>query len=136
MNAALTRHPWNVGFEWVDATGPFTTLSQDQVRQFDEDGFIVVPDLFTPDEIAGVRDLLDEYEAESDAFLRTQRDGRVMIAESGAITFTTHLASRAPLLTEFARHPKLVGICLDLVGPDVNLYWDQAVYKKPEKPRR
>ena len=24
----------------------------------------------------------------------------------------------------------------DLIGPDVNLYWDQAVYKKPEKPRR
>ncbi len=22
------------------------------------------------------------------------------------------------------------------MGPDVNLYWDQAVYKKPEKPRR
>jgi len=24
----------------------------------------------------------------------------------------------------------------DLIGPDVRLYWDQAVYKKPEKPRR
>jgi ectoine hydroxylase-related dioxygenase (phytanoyl-CoA dioxygenase family) len=27
-------------------------------------------------------------------------------------------------------------MCADLVGPDVRLYWDQAVYKKPEKPRR
>ena len=27
-------------------------------------------------------------------------------------------------------------LCADLVGPDVRLYWDQAVYKKPEKPRR
>jgi ectoine hydroxylase-related dioxygenase (phytanoyl-CoA dioxygenase family) len=29
-----------------------------------------------------------------------------------------------------------VSICADLIGPDVRLYWDQAVYKKPEKPRR
>jgi ectoine hydroxylase-related dioxygenase (phytanoyl-CoA dioxygenase family) len=27
-------------------------------------------------------------------------------------------------------------LCHDLVGPDVRLYHDQAVYKKPEKPRR
>ena len=59
-----------------------------------------------------------------------------MIAESGAITFSVHLVSRSRELAAFARHPKLVGICIDLVGPDVNLYWDQAVYKKPEKPRR
>ena len=30
----------------------------------------------------------------------------------------------------------MVGLCADLVGPDVRLYWDQAVYKKTEKPRR
>jgi ectoine hydroxylase-related dioxygenase (phytanoyl-CoA dioxygenase family) len=29
-----------------------------------------------------------------------------------------------------------VDLCADLVGRDVNMYWDQAVYKKPEKPRR
>ena len=32
--------------------------------------------------------------------------------------------------------PVSLGLCRDLLGPDVNLYWDQAVYKKPEKPRR
>jgi ectoine hydroxylase-related dioxygenase (phytanoyl-CoA dioxygenase family) len=34
------------------------------------------------------------------------------------------------------RSPSLVDLCADLIGPDVNLYWDQAVYKKPDKPRR
>jgi ectoine hydroxylase-related dioxygenase (phytanoyl-CoA dioxygenase family) len=132
----LSLHPWNVGFEWVDAAGPFSFLSTDQVAQFDRDGFVVVPNLFTAAEIATVRDLIDEFEAEADAFLKTQQDGRIMIAESGAITFSAHLVGRSPALADFARHPKLVGICADLVGPDVNLYWDQAVYKKPEKPRR
>ena len=26
-------------------------------------------------------------------------------------------------------------LCHDLIGPDVRLYWDQAVYKKPEYPK-
>jgi phytanoyl-CoA hydroxylase len=62
--------------------------------------------------------------------------GRVAIAESGAITFTTHLVARSEVLRALSLHPTIAGICADLVGPDVNLYWDQAVYKKPEKPRR
>lgn len=132
----LALHPWNVGFEWVDATGPFGFLSAEQVAQFDNDGFVVVRDLFSADEIAAVREVVDGFEAEAEAFLKTQQDGRVMIAESGAITFSAHLVARSPALADFARHPNLVGICADLVGPEVNLYWDQAVYKKPEKPRR
>ncbi len=134
--SALSLHPWNVGFDWIDARGPFRFLSDEQVARFDADGFVVVPDLFSADEIATVRDVIDEFEVEADNFLKTQQDGRVMIAESGAITFSAHLVSRSPTLADFARHPSLVGICADLVGADVNLYWDQCVYKKPEKPRR
>ena len=36
----------------------------------------------------------------------------------------------------FAAHPVFTDLCHDLIGPDVRLYHDQAVYKKPEKPRR
>ena len=79
---------------------------------------------------------LDDLEAKVDEFLAAQEDGRFDIAESGAITFTLHAVLRSEAARRFARHPALVGLCRDLLGPDVNLYWDQAVYKKPEKPRR
>ncbi|MEZ5248214.1 MAG: hypothetical protein R2713_03060 [Ilumatobacteraceae bacterium] len=39
-------------------------------------------------------------------------------------------------MRQFASRPEFADLCHDLVGPDVRLYWDQAVYKKPEKPRR
>ena len=71
-----------------------------------------------------------------EAFLASRDDGRISIAETGAITFSIHLVTRSPLLRDVSAHPTVVGICADLIGPDVNLYWDQAVYKKPEKPRR
>jgi len=129
-------HPWNTGFAWADRTGRPTTLTAEQVAAFDRDGYVVVPDLADPATLAAVREEIDRFEAKVEAALRTCDGERVSIAEAGAITFTTHLVTRSPLLRDLSRHDRLTGICADLVGPDVNLYWDQAVYKKPEKPRR
>lgn len=131
-----STHPWNVDFTWVDSTPPYRALDEAQARRFDELGYLVVPDLFTGEEVAAVTALIDHHEAEVDAALRQRRDGRFLIAEADAITFATHLVAKSPELARFARHPRLADLCLDLVGSDVHLYWDQAVYKKPEKPRR
>ena len=38
---------------------------------------------------------------------------------------------QSPVLREFTRSALLTDVCADLLGPDVRLYWDQAVYKKP-----
>ena len=132
----MQLHPWNRGFAWRDRTGPFRSLSAEQVAAFDGDGFVVVPDLVAPDVLREAVAEIDRIEAKVDEVLRKQASGRLMIAETGAITFTTHLVTRSPALAELSRSPAIVDLCADLIGPDVNLYWDQAVYKKPEKPRR
>jgi ectoine hydroxylase-related dioxygenase (phytanoyl-CoA dioxygenase family) len=132
----VTLHPWNKEFAWRSPAPPFTTLTDAQAAQFDRDGFVVLENVFDADEIAEVRDEIDGFEAQADAFLQQREDGRLMIAETGAITFSVHLAAKSKRLADLTRHPALLGLCADLVGPDVNLYWDQAVYKKPEKPRR
>ena len=122
----MRSHRWNTGFEWQD-TG---------VAPFDELGYLVVSDLFSPDEVAAATEALDVLEAEVDAFLQTQPDGRFSIAETGALTVAPHGVVRSEVLRDLSRHPRILELCADLIGPDVRLYWDQAVYKKPEKPRR
>jgi len=129
-------HEWNHDFTWIDHDVDPAFLSAAQVRQFDEQGFFVLEDVFTADELAPVVDELDRLEARTDAFLQQAEGGRIMIAETGAITFSPNLVRGSETLADFTRHPALLAICSDLIGPDVNLYWDQAVYKKPEKPRR
>jgi ectoine hydroxylase-related dioxygenase (phytanoyl-CoA dioxygenase family) len=136
VEAGIRRHPWNTSFTWRDHTPPFRRVTDAQARQFDELGFFVLEDAFDPEAIAAVRDEIDTYEAKLEAVLREQENDRIMIAEAGAITFTTHLVTRSPQLRAFAADEVFVDLCVDLVGPDANLYWDQAVYKKPEKPRR
>ena len=57
--------------------------------------------------------------------------GRFFIARADEITFTTHLVLRSALLRRFTSSALFADLCADLIGPDVRLYWDQAVYKKP-----
>jgi len=133
---AVERHPWNTEFTWVDRTGPFRRITQAQAEQFDRDGFIVLDDVFTDDELAPVIAATDEVEARTDAFLSGQDGGRFSIAERGAITFGLFPVQSHEAARSFASHPVFADLCLDLIGPDVRLYHDQAVYKMPEKPRR
>jgi ectoine hydroxylase-related dioxygenase (phytanoyl-CoA dioxygenase family) len=132
----LRRHPWNRDFTWVPAAPPFTVLTSEQAAAFDRDGFVVVPDVLDAATLAAVTAEIDTIEAAVEADLRRRDGQRFAIAEAGAITFAPHLVARSERLRTLSAHPFFVGVCADLVGPDVNLYWDQAVYKKPEKPRR
>jgi ectoine hydroxylase-related dioxygenase (phytanoyl-CoA dioxygenase family) len=134
--STVELHPWNHGFAWTDHEPPFTTCTPEQAAAFDADGYFVLPDILTVAEVAAVRAEIDGFESELEAMLRDLDGERAYIAEAGAITFTTHLVQRSDRLRSLAAHPTIVGLGHDLIGPDVRLYWDQAVYKKPEKPRR
>jgi phytanoyl-CoA hydroxylase len=136
LTADVQLHPWNQGFRWESPAGPFQVLTADQAEKFDRDGYVVLDDVFDRHELAAITAATDEAEAKTDAMLRGREGGRLSVAESGSITFTAHLVVYSAAAREFTMHPTLVGLVADLVGPDANLYWDQAVYKKPEKPRR
>jgi ectoine hydroxylase-related dioxygenase (phytanoyl-CoA dioxygenase family) len=136
MRGVYALHPWNVGFAWEDRRGPFRRLTAEQAAAFDRDGYLVVPDLLDLTTLAEVVTAVDGFEARADAYLARLEGGRLAIAEQGAITFAIHLVAKSAPLADLARHPVIVELCADLIGPDVNVYWDQAVYKKPEKPRR
>jgi phytanoyl-CoA hydroxylase len=129
-------HPWNDGFAWDDHHGPLRFLDDGQVEQFDRDGYVVVEDLVGPHDVARALEEIDAAEAKVERFLQRQDGERFGIAEAGALTVTIHLAAKSPWLMGLVRSEPFAALCHDLLGPDVRLYWDQAVYKKPEKPRR
>jgi phytanoyl-CoA hydroxylase len=124
-------HAWSHGFEWCAPRGPYRRISAEQARSWDERGFFVLEDAFDAATVARVAEEIAPFEAKSEAFLRKQPNGRFAIARADEITFTTHLVARSALLRDFCRHPVFCDLVHDLIGPDVRLYWDQAVYKKP-----
>jgi phytanoyl-CoA hydroxylase len=132
MNAVeRTPHPWSSDFGWVDHEGPFTTVTDAQAKQFDEDGFFVVEDAFDAATLAGLGEAIAPGEARARKFLADQPGGRFRVAGVDTQTVAPHLVVRSETLRAFCAHPLLAGLCQDLVGPDVRLYWEQAVYKQP-----
>ncbi len=91
---------------------------------------------FSEEELAPVIAAIDELEVRTDAFLGQMENGRVSIAERGAITFSLFAVLAKQAARSFAAHIVFADLCHDLIGPNARLYHDQAVYKKPEKPRR
>jgi ectoine hydroxylase-related dioxygenase (phytanoyl-CoA dioxygenase family) len=74
---------------------------------------------------------IDPFERQVEEALRGMEGGRFFIARADEITFTTHLVLRAEVLRRFTASALFADLGADLIGPDVRLYWDQAVYKKP-----
>ena len=121
----------NGSFEWFDHSGPFRILTEAQARSYDENGFFVLPDALTASEVDALTAAIDPFEREAEEALRGMEGGRFFIARADEITFTTHLVLRSTLLRRFTAGALFADLCADLIGPDVRLYWDQAVYKKP-----
>jgi ectoine hydroxylase-related dioxygenase (phytanoyl-CoA dioxygenase family) len=125
------RHPLNLAFTWVPHGPPFGRVTPAQAAAYDELGYFVVEDAFDPATVAEVTAEIDPVEREFEDRLRRAEGGKAFIARADEITFTTHLVARSARLRNFVGSDPLLGVCADLIGPDVRLYWDQAVYKKP-----
>lgn len=128
-------HPRNSAFTWrFAAPVKPAALNPAAFEAFDRDGAVLLRNVFSSDELRAVTEAIDPLEREREDALRAQ-GGTVRIATADEITFTTHLVKRSPVLRAFAAHPAIQAICHDLIGPEVRLYWDQAVYKKTEPTR-
>jgi phytanoyl-CoA hydroxylase len=125
----MRLHPLNRSFTWVEGTTEPRLLTVDQVANFDRDGYVLVRDALAAGDIEQLTAAIDPWEARTEAFLRRQPGGTMSIATADEITFTVHLVERCAEARRFAADPVMAGLCHDLVGNDVRLYWDQAVYK-------
>ena len=129
-------HPLNRNFVWEDITGPFSGMTQEQADSYNEQGFFVLEDALDPSECQMWVDAIDPFEAEAERVLREQMGGKAFIARAGEITFTNHLAMKSDVIREGISGGAFSALCADVIGGDVRVYWDMAVYKKPgtEKP--
>ena len=95
----MQLHPWNTDFTWRRPRRPVPALTAEQVAQFDGDGFVVVPDLVDADVLArGRRRDRRASRRRSTRSSARRRAAASSIAETGAITFATHLVARSPAL--------------------------------------
>lgn len=126
----LSPHPWNRGFTWRDHAGAGRIVTPEQARAYDEQGYFVLEHAVDPVTIAALVDAIEPFDREVMDFLATQPDGRFSIAGVDTVSIALHPASRSAVCRDFCTSELMADLGHDLIGPDVRLYWDQAVYKK------
>ncbi|HEX3794843.1 MAG TPA: phytanoyl-CoA dioxygenase family protein [Acidimicrobiales bacterium] len=127
---ATLTHPLSEDFSWTSVSRSLGCLTPEQAASYDEFGYFVMEDVFDAATMSEVLAEIDPIEREFEDLLRKD-GGTAFIARADEITFSTHLVARSERLRHFVSSSPLTDVCADLIGPDVRLYWDQAVYKKP-----
>jgi ectoine hydroxylase-related dioxygenase (phytanoyl-CoA dioxygenase family) len=126
------NHKLNAGFTWRERPiENLRRLSADQVNNFNEKGYTFVSDAVQTDELAVLRVAIDELEGREVETVLSFENGDAVVFDKNQMTFACNIAAQNPLLKDFTSNTLMRDLMHDLVGPDVRLYWDQAVYKKP-----
>ncbi len=126
----MKPHELNRQFSWMSPPGPLRTLSAEDADHYNREGYVLYRGAFDDREVERLIAAIDPIEAQREEWLRA-RGGTFLIARADEITFSTHLVLESEVLRRLVSSSPLIDLCSDLVGPDVRLYWDQAVYKKP-----
>lgn len=99
--------------------------------ELNEQGYTIFPDVFTSAEMDALAVRIETYQKRHEEALAA-KGGAEGISRASEITFTDHLAEHDPEIEAFTRRPEFVAFCSELLGPDVDLYWNQSVFKMPE----
>jgi ectoine hydroxylase-related dioxygenase (phytanoyl-CoA dioxygenase family) len=100
------------------------TLSPRQIQSYRDDGFIVIEDFFSLDEVNTLR------EAEASPVIQAT------LEEMGIKQRTVHLLEltvRHPAFLAVARDPRVIGCITPLIGPDIQLQHSKLATKAVSK---
>src|SRR5512140_2511930 len=106
------------------------TITTEQHREYDDEGYFVLRDVFTREEMDALGGLIEAHHERHEERLREAGDEG--ISRPGEISFTAFLAEQDAGIRAFVTRPEFVAITTSLLGPDVDLYWNQSVYKGPD----
>ena len=62
MDQEIKLHDNNKEFSWNSPRGPYNFFSEEDINCFNESGFVVVEDAFSPSEVTQVIEQIDPYE--------------------------------------------------------------------------
>lgn len=134
MEHSYKKHRRNTSFTWHQPDPPYQLVTEQQARLYREEGGFVLHNVFSREELDALLVDLDQAEAAANETARNLAANQPSISRADEIVFSAHVVARSKVAREFSKHPKLVALCQDLIGPAVRLYWDQLVYKRPGTP--
>jgi ectoine hydroxylase-related dioxygenase (phytanoyl-CoA dioxygenase family) len=109
-------------------------VSASQRGKLERDGFFVLSEVFSRAEMVELETVIDAYHRRTLEWVREHGE-ESGISRPDEITFTCHIAEQDPRVRAFCLRPELVSLSTSILGDDVDLYWNQSVFKEPEAKR-
>ena len=110
-------------------------LDAAQIAQYESDGFIDVPDLFTAADTSELRDRTRDIAEGRVVTFPTENiefePGQEGVRQLAAVRKLNHCATSDEVFARHARHAPVLDIVESLLGPDIKLYGSQAFMKPP-----
>ena len=108
-------------------------LTRDQIERFDRDGYLVIPDLLTADEVARLqRETADYHEALSGALPAEVDVTWEPNATPPRVQQVLNAECLSDTLAGIIHSPRVRGVIEPLLGPDVGLFHVKFIMKSPE----
>ena len=98
-------------------------LSQDQLRQYRDQGFVNAGRIFSSTELTLIADEFDRFVNLDEQVLGNQEDG--------VFPYRAMLNFRSPELAKFILHPGFIEVARQILGQDIRFWWDQGINKVP-----
>lgn len=105
------------------------TISALQIEQFKTQGHFIAEDILRPQALDAAAADFEALRAKQDAELQSAGERRGISHEGR--NFIPHLHVQSDAASKVCFDPNLLNIAGSLMGPNVRLYWNQAVTKAP-----
>jgi ectoine hydroxylase-related dioxygenase (phytanoyl-CoA dioxygenase family) len=104
-----------------------------QLRQYDNDGYFVLPSVIPAPHLQLLREEGDSFIAAADAEMTAKNVDKLNGNFKGSRYFEAFAHDRAPRIKQFLFSDLMADICRAVLGGDAFLYWEQYVIKGPER---
>jgi ectoine hydroxylase len=101
-------------------------LTEEQSAQFEQDGFIILPDLFSEAEVQTYLELLDSIRGSS---ALVDDPTAITEAETGDLRSLFHIHKTQPALKAVAHDPRIANVARYILGGDVYIHQSRLNFK-------
>lgn len=109
-------------------------ISDRQVEQYGDEGYVVTEPMWDDEQIRGVSDEFDRLHEEHMREADTNPEAGDKDRELARLRpFIGHAHLQSEVLCEFVKSPIYLEACAKLIGPDADLYYNQIVIKAAEQ---
>lgn len=106
---------------------PFTPIDPDDLRQFDEQGYLIVRNAIDDDTIQRLTAAGDRLIASDDQSSRQSRTG-------GRYDGFRNVVLKDNTFVDLIDHPQILPLVIQLLGADLHLITSHLIYKQPDPP--